>query len=417
MAASDRRNSLVVGSEPFVRLMLTLGVAALFALALLVNYHLAHNLGAFSDLLGRLANLQHLERTGNIYLPPTKEAFTYPPAAILFFWPLLWLPAPLLTLACTFASLVALAVALGVVLERLWPRDRRITFAIACWAAVVATVVFAPVLECLTWGQVGTVLLAMVVVDYLAVKGRSRGVMVGVAAAVKIYPILFIVVWIVRRQWRAAITALVSCASTTALAWSLWPASAMTFITRGIIGGTEVGHARSGTAPVASSSISALFTRFPFHAGTLNDAGVAAVSLVVIVAGLVAARRLWRRDLEVSAMVVIMVVSVIGSPIAWDHYFVFAPLLALMAYELGFASRLSRTAVASAVVMVVPWFRFRRLAWGPWWVPACSFVARNALLLAALSVVVAALTDAHLDQVPHYEQWLRDSSDVPSSLS
>jgi alpha-1,2-mannosyltransferase len=397
--------------------MAALGVVALVALGLFVNYQVAPHMGAFADLLGRLANLRQLESTGNIYVPVTKEAFTYPPAAILFFWPVLWLPASLLTLAWTFVSLAALTIAFAVVLNRLGIRDQRVTWAAACWAAVGSTMVFAPVMECLTWGQVGTILLAMVAADYLAVKGQAKGVLVGVAAAVKIYPILFIFVWIARRQWRAAITAIVSGALTTALAWSLWPASALSFVTKGIFGGTEMGHSRAGTAPVSSSSISAFFTRFPFHADTLNDAGVAAVSMIVIGIGLVAAQRLWRRDLEVSAMVMVMVVGVIGSPIAWDHYFVFAPLMALMALEIGLGSRLGRTVLVSTVVMAVPWFVFRRLAWGPWWVPACSFVARNALLLAALAVVVAALIDEPVEQVPHYEQWSKESSDVRSLLS
>ena len=77
----------------------------------------------------------------------------------------------------------------------------------------------------------------------------------------------------------------------------------------------------------------------------------------------------------------ILIAGAIGSPVAWDHYFVFAPLL------IGSASRRAGTARSGAppwsrrFLAIVPWFLFRTPLNNDWWASSYAFVARNALLL------------------------------------
>lgn len=371
-------------------MLVTLGVVALVLVAIFANYSLAPQLGKHADLFGRLVNLRTLRRTGTIYLPFGTEAFTYPPGAVFLFWPILWIPTSVLPLTWTVLSLIALVGCFFVVLERLFHLTIALTLAVACWATALAAVLFAPVTECLTWGQTGTILLAAVVVDYLHVRGRSRGVLVGLATAFKIYPGLFIIVWLMRRQWRPAITALLTCVTTTVLSWILWPSSAWMFLTEQILNGSELKHFKSKVAVRASSSVSSMFMRPPFHVGLLNNVATMGLSVLVMGGGVIAAHRLWRRGFELSAMMLVLIASVIGAPLAWDHYFVFVPLLLLMPFELGWRSPLGRVAVIAAVVAVVPWFRFRKPIPGSWLVSTFAFTARNALLFSALAVIVAA---------------------------
>jgi hypothetical protein len=143
----------------------------------------------------------------------------------------------------------------------------------------------------------------------------------------------------------------------------------------------------------------AMFMRPPFHEGFLDRwENVVLVALVAVIA-LVAAERLWRRGLELSAMVVILIASVICAPVTWDHYFAFAPLLLLMPFELGVRSPLARTAVVASVVMLVPWFVFRQPLDQTVWTAIYAFVARNALLFSVLAILAASFWERSPEKV------------------
>lgn len=322
-------------------------------------------------------------------MPFTQQAFTYPPGAIFFFWPILWVPEAHLALLRSAGSLVALVGAYVVVLDHLLHRHLLETLALSCWLSVLSVAAIPPVTECFTWGQTATVLLAFVVADLLVMRGPAKGVLVGVAAAVKIYPGVFIVVWLLRREWRAAATAFVTWAAVTGAAWALWPTSASTFLHDQLLGGGEFDKLTNNLNSLKSSSLSAFFSRPPFHYGILHGPEVILISAVAVAVALAASQRLWRQGLALSSVVVVLIVVVIAAPVAWDHYFAFAPLLALMVVELGWRSPLARTAVAAFVVMLVPWFIFRQPSAHTTWTATYAFVARNAILFVSVAVLVA----------------------------
>ena len=373
------------------------GAALVVAMSWLINHptlwtFTSHYNYGFGDLQGRLVNLHQLEQTGNIYVPFGHFAFTYPPGAILFFWPILWAPAQHLTLLWSAASLVALAGAMATAITYLLPRRLAplAVTGISCWTAVLAAAFIVPVTECFTWGQTGTILLCFVTLDLLTIHGPPKGVLVGLATAVKIYPGLFILVWLLRREWRAAVTALGTASSLTGLAWLLWPSSASTFFTQVFLGGKDYARLAGGADTLKSSSLTALFQRAPFHIGLLSPKESLALSAAAALIALIAAHRLWRQSCELSALVIVLIASVICAPVTWDHYFAFAPLLFLMPLELGMKSPLARTAVVTGLVMMVPWFFFRQPLDHTWWTATYAFVARGALLFATLAVIIAA---------------------------
>jgi len=395
MSAGVARPSLV-GSRKVNLILLVSGVASVVAMAWLINDQQAyvmtlHFSYGFGDLLGRVANLQNLRHTGNIYVPFTAQAFTYPPGAILFFWPILWVPTQLLTLVWTIGSLAALAGALFVALAQLTGIPRRFLAGLSCWAAVVIAAVFPEVTECLTWGQTATILLLLVLFDVLVLRGPPRGIMVGVATAVKIYPGLFIVLWLLRRQWRPALTALATSVAITSAAWIIWPASGRDFFSDLLIGGQEFQKLANSQNALKSNSVIAFFMRPPFHYGSLSPHVDVVVSVLVMAVALAGAYRLCRRGLEFSATMVVLIAGAIGAPVAWDHYFAFIPLLGLVALEAGADSALGRVSLIATAIALVPWVIFRTPTNATAWTATYAFVARNALMLATVSVVVTAL--------------------------
>jgi alpha-1,2-mannosyltransferase len=344
----------------------------------------------FRDLMGRVTNLQTLRHTGNIYVPFGVEAFTYPPGAILLFWPLVWLPTSSIPFLWTWLSILCLAVSLAVCLNHLTPRHWTTNFGIGCWFALASIVVLPLEVECLIWGQTATILLLLVVLDSLVVKGRGRGILVGLATAFKIYPVVFIIMWLWRRQFREAITALITTTATTSIAWILWPTSFSTFVRVLIIGHKEFGRfANGGAASYASSSITSFFMRAPFHIGLLNWAWDGVLSVLVISLGLCASQRLWKMDCEISAMVCVLYASVLGSPVAWDHYFAFAPLLVLVIVEVGLRTWLGRACVLALANFCVPWLFFHNTIETSTYLAVRDFVARNAILLTSLIVLAS----------------------------
>lgn len=342
----------------------------------------------FQDLKGRVTNLQTLRRTGNIYVPFGVEAFTYPPEAIFFFWPLVWLPTSTIPFLWTWLSILCLAVSLAVCLNRLTPRHWTTSLAIGCWFALASIVLMPVEVECLIWGQTSTILLLIVVLDSLVVKGRGRGILVGLATAFKIYPVVFIIMWFWRRQFREAITALVTTAVATSIAWILWPTSFSTFVRVLIVGHKEFGRfANGGAATYASSSITSFFMRAPFHIGLLNWAWDGVFSVLVIALGLCASQKLWKMDCEISAMVCVLYASVLGSPVAWDHYFAFAPLLVLVIREVGLRSWLGRACVLALANFLIPWLFIHNSLETSTYLAIRDFVARNAILLTSLTLL------------------------------
>lgn len=380
---------IVSAGRRYATATMAVGLLAVLATSIAVTHLVAPHVGTFSDLLGRLANLRDLQSTGNIYVPFDKEAFTYPPGAVLLFWPILWIGQSLVPLVWTIFSLAALVGTIFAGLKYLLHQSVTWSLAVACWMAVLSVALFPPVLEDLSWGQTGTFLLLLVALDSLLIRGKTKGILVGLATAFKIYPGVFIIIFLLRRQWRAAINATVTAVATTGLAWILWPKSVSYFFSKELLGGGELAHFRGGTQAAASSSLVDFLFRAPFRIPPTTFESVTVFLLVVIV-GLMAARTLWRQGFELSSTLVALIASVVGAPIAWDHYFVFASLLLLVPIEMGWHHALSRTAVAAAAVMVVPWYRFRRPAPGSWWVSTYVFVSRNAILFAALSILLVA---------------------------
>ena len=87
-----------------------------------------------------------------------------------------------------------------------------------------------PVMQTIEFGQVNLLLMALVAVDVLVVRPRwPRGLLVGIAAAIKLTPAAFVLYFLLRRDYRAAAVAAVSAALVTGLAFLVAPGPSWTF--------------------------------------------------------------------------------------------------------------------------------------------------------------------------------------------
>jgi len=274
--------------------------------------------------------------------------FTYPPFAAIALSPFALLPLRAVyaswSVLCLLALWALVRLSFSELLARL-PAGRRTLAVAALTAAAAATV---PVAEHLTLGQVGIPLTLMCVADVVPAATRwPRGVLVGLAAAVKLTPGLFVVYFLVTRQWRAATTA----AGTTAAAWVLAalvrPSDSRTYFLDGV--GFDP-HRAGAVLAVANQSLWGTFHRW---LGSGAEVAWLASATLVAVVGLYRARQAERAGNRLAAAALVGVTSLLVSPVSWMHSGVW--LIPALAALVG-AGRDRRRVVAAAGVWVVLMF-------------------------------------------------------------
>ncbi|MEV8557953.1 glycosyltransferase family 87 protein [Streptomyces sp. NPDC051917] len=160
---------------------------------------------------------------GRIYdyqVPGTSYGFTYPPFAALAMLPLALLGRDAAIVASLLVNLAALAVVLRILAGPRWRRHGWYRWSLClCLLAL-----FEPLRDTFSFGQVNLVLLALVLADCLLLAtGRERwaGAGIGLAAAVKLTPALFIgLLLLAGRRRAAAVATAVALAATALAAWA-----------------------------------------------------------------------------------------------------------------------------------------------------------------------------------------------------
>jgi alpha-1,2-mannosyltransferase len=261
--------------------------------------------------------------------------FTYPPFAAVIFAVASVLPWTVLRWAMTLASLAALGISLWVTFGALGYRDRtavRLAATLGVSALALAT---EPVQQTLALGQVNLLLMLLVVADLLTVAagaGRTRwwhGIGIGIAAGVKLTPLIFIPYLVLARRYRQAAVATVTFAVTVLLGYAVLPRDSGRYWVHGLVFnanrivflGTRGNQSLRGVLTRVAGSVSA---------GTAPWFAVAALVLVV---GVLAAALLYRAGHPVPGMLACALTGLLVSPLSWDHHWVWvAPGLALLVH-------------------------------------------------------------------------------------
>jgi alpha-1,2-mannosyltransferase len=263
---------------------------------------------------------------GDIYsvvLPGPELAFTYTSFAAILFAPFALVP----TVVAHVAVLVVSLVGLWVILE-LTVRALGVQRSLA-WSVPLALVAISahPVFQTLQFGQINLVIAALVLADVLPRRrGRFRGVMVGIAAGIKLVPGAFIVYFLVTGQRRAAMVSALTAAGSVALGFTVAPTASWQYWTKYAFDADRAG----GIAYVTNQSILGITARLlrdphPPRALTLS------LSAVVIAGAILIARRLQQRGDRLAAVSTVAVGALLASPISWSHHWVwFIPCAAAM---------------------------------------------------------------------------------------
>lgn len=314
---------------------------------------------------------------------PIDLPFLYPPLAAVLFSPLTSLgpgAAGTWVTVLSFSALVAVAVLVA----------RRLPTRLGPWPIVAAAFValamqLEPVQHTFGFGQINLILMALVAADCLVdVRWWPRGVLVGVAAAIKLTPLVFLLYFVLHRDVRAAVVAVASFTTCMALGFLAAPRDSVAYWTRFVFHTAD----RVGSDYVGNQSLYGVLAR-----ANVNDLGVivmwAILGVGVVAVGGMAIWWMLRRGQKLAAVATCGVVGLLVSPVSWSHHWVW--VLPAFAAAAGVATW--RTLVPTIIVIAV-------FVVGPHWtVPAgngqeahwttAQWAVGNAYLLIAAGVLAA----------------------------
>ena len=242
--------------------------------------------------------------------------FTYSPFAAIVYVPIAAIPLAVARVLWDLASVAALAYTVAIVLKLAGYRPSRVAVA----GVTAAALPLDPFYQTLYLGQINLILLALILTDVWRVSRGSRGVTVGtgvgIAAAIKLTPAIFIVFFLLAGRAKAALVAagtFVACG----LAGFLIAPGASKLYWRHLFFDTH----RVGAPYISNQSPYAAAIRI---AGGQAHVGAwwIVIPLALAAIGLAAAAVLARRQDWLGATAVTGVTGLLVSPISWAHHWV-----------------------------------------------------------------------------------------------
>jgi alpha-1,2-mannosyltransferase len=313
-----------------------LHVSIIVAAIELLRLSFDHTNGVFLDLqvyrVGGQAWSTGISLYGASFPAPLRGPalpFVYPPFAAILFAGLNAVSSfSVEAIIMWVASAVAAMVTCTLVVRRLGSGSNS-WLVLGCGAGA-AVLLLEPEFQNLGFGQVNMVLMGLVAVDLLAERTPwPRGTLIGIAAAIKLTPIVFVLFFLARRQWRPVAATAVSFAACGLVGALLAPRDSLLFWSKEMLNAGQ----RFALDYAANQSLRGALHRLALPPAVENGTWAALV-IVVGVLVWVAVRRCVARGDDVLAMVVIATAALLASPVSWSAHWVWiAPALVLFAHR------------------------------------------------------------------------------------
>lgn len=304
--------------------------------------------------------------------------FTYPPLAAIVFSPLALVSLPVASVIITTITCLLLVVSMWIVLSRLQVPDAIRPGTGPAWlrrgwlsAGLVAMSMtwLEPIQANFHFGQINVVLMTLVIAD--CVPRRTpwpRGLLLGIAIALKLTPAVFLVYFVLRRDIRAALTALTSFAAATLLGFALAWRDSWEYWTSTVAHTDRIGTATLNTNQNAAGALARLGLDPSTHfvLWTLS-------CLLVLALTVWAVRRVLAAGEPTLAVMCVAMFGLVVSPVSWSHHWVWALPTVIVTAVLGYRYASVALAGVSAVgVALMVWTPIELLpehreASAAWW--------------------------------------------------
>jgi alpha-1,2-mannosyltransferase len=356
----------------------------------------------------------------------THLAFTYPPLAAIVFSGFAMVSLPAASSLITAITLVLLPCAVYLVLDALdvwseWTLTGESAAARRVWLALIitgfASLHLEPIWSNFGYGQINVVLMAMVLADCLPRRTLlPRGVLVGLGIAFKLTPAVFILYFVIKRDWRAVRTSAVSFGAATAAAFVLaWRDSIDYWM--GVVGKT--GSRIADLTLNTNQNILSFLARLPLPDGIRGPVWLL-LSVLVLVMVIWAMRRAVAAGYDTLAVVCAALLGLLTSPISWSHHWVWVVPVSISTTVIGYRERnLVLLAISAVGLALTKWPHIDTLPSGhessaPFWrqLVGVSYVWWALAVIASVGLTVRRSGDASNDSIEPAPARIRDK-DIP----
>jgi alpha-1,2-mannosyltransferase len=270
-----------------------------------------------------------------------------------------------LVLVCAAVAAIAAAVARG--------RRGAVVAATAC-----ALLVSAPAQSNLRFGQVSVFIVLLALVDALGLTpARYRGVLVGVAAAVKLTPLLFVVFFLVARRRDDFVRSVAAFVGGGLVGFAVLPSDTVRYWTSAVAATSRIGD----LASLGNQSVRGMLLRVGVEQSVLPMLWLAIVAAICAVA-LLRARQLALAGDRTRAAVLVGCATVAASPVSWTHHQLWTVLAAMLLVAADGALR----RIAGAALFVVMTLSLGVVLAPVSMKPGVQFALENARTLGAVAV-------------------------------
>jgi alpha-1,2-mannosyltransferase len=290
---------------------------------------------------------QQAARGGALFAPGARYSFTYPPFAAALFGLAAHAPEGDLAAVLTAASIGALSLLCALSLGLAGVRRRPETvFAVTALALLTW-----PVAYTLRLGEVNLIVAALAGADLLRRHDGhgGQGIATGLAAGIKLTPLIFVAYLLITGRVRAAATAAATFAATVAVGAVLLPSPSRVFWLDGVF------YDQNRIGDPANSSDQSLSGAVARLAGSL-DPGYrwwAVAALLTGLGGITIAAWAHRSGRRLAGVTCCAITGLLISPFSWTHHWVWAvPLLVALSAKAWRrrSAAYGLTAVAAAVI-------------------------------------------------------------------
>ena len=266
-------------------------------------------------------------------VPQFNLSATYPPFAALLFVPTSFIPVGVLRVLVTVGNFALLGTLARLAFQLVgWPRS-----SLRPQATVVAVglgVWLEPVWTTLKYGQINLLLACLVLADLNRPDAsRRKGLLIGIAAGIKLTPGLFGVYLLLTGRPRAALTSFAAFLGTVLLGGAALPNDSWHFWTHYLYDSHRVGQTQISDNQSVRGTLARLLHEPDPTLSWAVLAGLTALAGLGIAAATVRNRQHLPRA-EAWGVLCAAVTALLISPISWTHHWVWCvPIIVLLAAE------------------------------------------------------------------------------------
>jgi alpha-1,2-mannosyltransferase len=309
--------------------------------------------------------------------------FTYPPFALLLF-SVLTVTSRLVVLAIWWLlSSAALVIFVILALNSLTELPRRIVVPASLALCGASCLFLEPVRSNMDFGQINFFLMLAILVDVLGVWRSSRGLLTGLAVAIKLTPLIYITYFAVIRSRAAVLRVLGTFVAAAVVAWLVLPSDSVLFWFHQAFSPGRKGGAK-GTA---NQSWFGLVGHYSSTLGSSTTIVWLALSAVTFLLGLYLAKRYVTTARPIEALLALALTELLVSPVSWTHHWSWIILLPVILIAKWRHDRwVSGAMLLLLLVAVAAPYRWHRYSWYDHGL--LPFVGGFSLLLAGVVLMI-----------------------------